>query len=560
MMQLDVPVYWINLQSAVTRRAHMQTSLAAVPHATRVPAVSTRAVRRMLKRGALVVDNAHVVDTLVQSEPHVRHSRRQVIFPEIACTMSHLRVMEHAVQDNVGVALVLEDDMDLVSLSSRLAAPISHLAQRAPLNWDILQLHMLNVRRYEEELCGEKQDFTPWRTDHWSTGAYLVTNAGMRTLLNATRRSGGWTLPAPVVADHFLFSRVATYTVTRPLLSSYSTHDTSIQPKKAHAALRDGEDSLWRRLRQGTLNCSLHMRPVSTRFLSIVTASLSDMAMQRRNAYVIAKTFGPGTIFVVVCADRRCDAWQPFRRRIAATLALQVVLVDDEYSSGNFQSKLLAQIDAFRMVRSYAHAVEKVFIFDGDIDLHRPQFDLLRFVNGSRGAALSQPLVDVSIPTYLWGGQWFKPLNGMYWDARPGRHAVRCAVPIVEQQVVLADAAFLSWFVERTELNGVFDAQTLTPTDWGHDLLWCKAAMEYNRSGLPCAVVLTDRVYHANTKTIRKDAAYEAAGTRMLRLLSTSRWYSDPERAQRTWNDRACAAVRTTPWWLSQSPSSELWD
>lgn len=547
---LDVPVYWINLQAATARREAMEVALRGVARQTRVAGVTAGSARRMLRRGAVRLEDTAVVDVMTTSEPHMRHARRQVIFPELACTLSHLSAMEWAVHDNAGVALILEDDMNVSRLPERLAAPLSRLAHGAPCDWDVLQLHMLHSEKYEH-LCKGTALFAPWEPDYWSTGAYLITHAAMRRLLNRTSAPGARVVPHPVVADHLLYSKANSYTLARPILATLRAHDTSIQPKAAQAALARGEDALWDGLlREGA--CAVgRVAAVDVTFLMLATAKVEEQYVQRRNAHALATAFGPRAAIAVVCPDRRCREWEAFRGEVSRALALRVTLVDDEYHNvGRFQSKFLAQVDALRMLSSYHQGLRRVLVLDGDIDLHRPSFDLGDFAAASAGATLTQPVVDVAVPTYLWGSQWFRPLNAIYWQSRRTAGLVRCAVPIVEQQVFLADAPFMQWFLDRPELQGIYDNQLLTPTDWGHDLLWCGAAREYNASAVPCAVVVTAEVYHLNTKTISKTEGYMQAGARMLGLLKGHRWFVDGNQAQAAWDRtglRTCLARAALP-------------
>ena len=555
--QLDLPVYWINLQAQQGRRKAMQAALPART-ATRVPAVSVREVRQMLGGGALSL-GSDLVDALTADEPYLRHPRNQVILAEVACTLSHLRAMRSAVLDNVGVALILEDDMNVSWLPRRLPGPLSELAHRAPVDWDILQLHMLNSAMYRR-LCARPAAFVPWEKDFWSTGAYLITNAAMRRILAATtRRTATW-LPAPVVADHLLYILARTYTLARPALATarvpWRVDGTTIQQRHPAKTLADGERALWAGMGPDASQCRLAPRApaaaAQATLLVLVTAHVHEQHIQRRNAHAVAAAFGANAILAIVCPDRRCDAWTDFRAEVGRTLGLRTALVNDAYA-WHGMAKFLAQVDAFKMVSSYSPWLQHVFVMDGDIDLDRPTFHLARFVARASGTMLVQPAVDVSVPKFPWGGQWFPPLNALYWRRRSQAQASPrglCAVPFVEEQVFLADARFFAWFVDHRELQGLYDRLFLERSEWGHDLLWCRAAREYNASATACAVAIDEEVYHVNTSTIVKDARYKRASLRMKDVLRRHRWYVDVRQAQREWvrpNQRHVCMDRFSP-------------
>ena len=485
----------------------------------------------MLNRGRLNIDHKmRIVDTLTDAEPYVRHAEKKIVFSEVACTLSHLRTMQAAVSDNVGVALILEDDINVTTLPSRLNMSMFDLTQRAPPTWDILQLHMLNSEKYTE-LCRTAQEFVPWTPDFWSTGAYIITNYAMKRLLERTYVGGRWMLPSPVVADHFLYRSANTYTLARPTVRTYMMHTTTIQSRKAHEKLSDDENALWERLHDG---CRVGATERSGRmpYVAITSAKVQDKWRQVRNSVALAKA----AAFVVTCADRRCDEWKDFREAVGKNLGLRVILSNDEYfTRARFRSKMLALMDNLEQLPSRVE-FDRVLFFDGDIDLS--VLDVPSFLERSRGVIISQPLVDGPRPyAYAWGSQFFMPLNAQYWRTAnpPQRFLQRCYVPWVEEQVFLIDARFLRWFFDTPKSRGITDAQYLYPTDWGHDMLWCSAAKVYNASSSSCAIIYHSRVLHANTRTIVKDGAYQFAGNYIHNMIKTHPWYKDPNEMQLNW-------------------------
>jgi hypothetical protein len=201
---IDVPTYWINLDSAVARAARMRAQLAAAltpsTCATRVPAVEARAAWRAVTGGALFSEG---IDEL-------RFASGVTTRLDIAITLSHLRAVHLARLQHGAAAcwLVLEDDVDLAFFPTVAANVDGLLAARSarafadalPAGWGIAQLMALqsdNAWKRMQRLW--QQEGSRWAgalptatlaaayaggmhpTEVWSAGAYLVSaEAGAR--------------------------------------------------------------------------------------------------------------------------------------------------------------------------------------------------------------------------------------------------------------------------------------------------------------------------------------------------------------------------------------------
>ena len=531
---LDIPVYVISLRSAVYRQRTILSGLQGVPDVSLVRAMTSSNVRKLINGDRLTLDSSmRAVGTFSDDEPYERHQKKQVLLTEIACTMSHVKAFETALADNVGAALILEDDMNVTTLSSRLTVPITELLSHAPVDWDILQLHMLHSEMYDT-MCAQSSLFRPWEKDLWSTGAYVISNHAMQYILAQTRRN--MYMPAPIVADHLIFALVNSYTFTRPILHTAISGDTSIQTRNANFRLTTSERGLWDRIRR-TNHCSMLTIPTvqANNFLFIVTAKRNEQAIALQNAAVMHKTSGFRSVLAITCVDRMCSEWNSFRSLVSNQYELRVVLHDDGfYTKGGFHSKFLAQIQVFKMMRSLIR-FKWVMMMDGDIDLFKTSFDLHRYVQLAASSVLSQPIVDVTHAQFEWGGQWFRPLNTMYWEQQKVARPIRCSVPHVEHQVFMADADFVEWFINGPEVSRLVDMQFFLSSDWGHDWLWCRAAESYNSSRIPCYVVPSMSVYHHNTRSIVKDSRFRQNGDSIINMLKPSAWYVDPKRSQDDW-------------------------
>ena len=109
---LGFPIYYINLDSRPDRRENMEKMLGAQPHA-RISATTTQGVQDMLANGTLVC-KAKVV-TAFSSRGEFKSARSSTFsLAEVATTHSHLSAIQRAYNNNDEMALVLEDDIELV--------------------------------------------------------------------------------------------------------------------------------------------------------------------------------------------------------------------------------------------------------------------------------------------------------------------------------------------------------------------------------------------------------------------------------------------------------------
>lgn len=104
---------------------------------------------------------------------------RSLSLAEIGCAMSHAGLYEKIVRENIEVALVIEDDVELVNdFRERLPKVMAEL----PADWDVLQLYFTcsDIERVSEHLVG-----FPMKTG-LPVGApgYVLTKAAAQKLLD----------------------------------------------------------------------------------------------------------------------------------------------------------------------------------------------------------------------------------------------------------------------------------------------------------------------------------------------------------------------------------------
>ena len=247
-------ILWINAEpdGRGPRADAMRRDLArlALPHvALRVAAISTQEVDRLHRAGRLNSPGLRL-----QSQPvdvrsrdasfgpraswEVRHTYS---FGELSLSLSHLRAIAVAERRGEEHALIVEDDVRLGDLLGRWPQ-VEKLAASAPSDWQVLQLHIVNVQLLAS-FCASPAIYAAWEPHHWSTAAYLIRRSGMHAVLNATRGAAesppdGVRLPERAVqSDRLIYTLARTYSFTRPLFTTRYTGGSTLQKEAVHTAL-----------------------------------------------------------------------------------------------------------------------------------------------------------------------------------------------------------------------------------------------------------------------------------------------------------------------------------
>lgn len=166
---LRVPAFVINLERSEARRRYITPHLAAlgIP-ATLIPAFDGR----KLELPKLISDGVY------SEQEAISAFSRPLSMAEIGCALSHASIYRKIVAESIPIALILEDDAQLVDgAAERIAA----LIDIAPDGWELIQLRFdsREVRRVSPELV--EFEFR----DEWPVAAtaYLLTLAGARKLM-----------------------------------------------------------------------------------------------------------------------------------------------------------------------------------------------------------------------------------------------------------------------------------------------------------------------------------------------------------------------------------------
>lgn len=135
----------------------------------------------------------------------------------------------------------------------------------------------------------------------------------------------------------------------------------------------------------------------------------------------------------------------------------------------------------YPLLLSVSKSYQYIWLLDGDISLEKFQFGtyfryLLQSFPPGQVPLISQPIVKEN-------SQNFQFLNEIFWRRNIHKSNVCFVYPYVEQQMPLFDATFFRWYVTYV-VKYVNPLSRLLETDWGHDMLWCKAAETFHNNYL----------------------------------------------------------------------------
>ena len=219
--------YWINPEVAIDRAAWMREQLERA-------GVAERRV------------SARTPHDLPRFELREKHRPTPL---QLACLASHFAALEHALSEGHDCFVVMEDDMTLP-----FDVDFGRLIATAPLDWEILQLYVVNAERLEAMYTRSYRRarlWERWTTKNHSTGAYVCTRDAAQKLLARYVHGGAVDLRSfrgfPV-ADEVIYRPLRTYTATYPLyIENADLGSTLDSLRRLHVASHEAIREIWRR-------------------------------------------------------------------------------------------------------------------------------------------------------------------------------------------------------------------------------------------------------------------------------------------------------------------------
>jgi len=231
------PVYYINLDHRVDKRAHMERNVVSSPHvkSTRVSATDGR------------VDNTALMYQGVVP-PRLKPT-------EVACTLSHLRaIREWLTTSDTETVLICEDDVSLETVDS-WPFTWSEVVNKLPYYWDVFQccityhpLHPATISLHMHQ------------TTDFSDVCYLIRRSYAEKLMSLYWRDGVWKLDyssvLPLTAEEAVYRPGVCFSL--PLFTYTNEFESSIQTREHmnsyHVPSREFICNVWRQVKHGKVD------------------------------------------------------------------------------------------------------------------------------------------------------------------------------------------------------------------------------------------------------------------------------------------------------------------
>lgn len=196
-------IYWINLDTSVDRRKHMEKVLQD-PVFDKIP-IKRRKAFDTKKR------NIETQFEIVTPSPHMKSLH-------YACLFSHLDTIRAFSKSKYKYALIFEDDLSL-DYKPYWKKTLREVIDNAPPDWGILQLgYGIN---HGNDL--PKKEYTPMSLGNYHTAvAYLVSKPAAIQFVKDYYHDGKYTLYNSICqeADNFTFNVIKTYTYKYPFFTN----------------------------------------------------------------------------------------------------------------------------------------------------------------------------------------------------------------------------------------------------------------------------------------------------------------------------------------------------
>lgn len=348
----------------------------------------------------------------------------------IQCKIHGSIYIENTQQISHNNAVVLHDD---VILSPTFFKDVLKLIDSAPADWEYLQLSVASklIQRHNEHVV---DPWIAWMPEHMSASAYVINKKGLTKLRNSQS------------------------------LKKYTSTDVIVKTQW-EVEFRMKKD--------------IHSIKQSILMLSTTLIQTVDDIERERNFWRIDKGYVDIYKLVVVVKEQR------MYEKVTSLIwndHVQFVINPEPYNKFYYLQQFIP------IMGSYKYVIIK------DSDQRMPPIQTM--LNPT--AVIKGPLRQK-----LYGGiderQWFKFQDGYLWKNTHNdefnsmlyyENIISKEVPFLEQFFVIFDGDFAKWFFNQilTDDMLLLDGKPIT-SDWGPDVIWCKAAKQWNPSKTSCVIV-----------------------------------------------------------------------
>lgn len=173
----NIPVYYINLENNKDRNIYMQTMLNTYnfTNITRISAIDTRKIETIIEYKNMVVpDIFH--DLEIANRDGCVKEHKSLRNGAIGCYLSHLKIYEDIVKQNVPFALVLEDDCKILLPVEKFWSIISNIIFPSDCDIFLLDSKLYDYENYNSNLYKVYYFFR--------THSYIITLNGSKKMID----------------------------------------------------------------------------------------------------------------------------------------------------------------------------------------------------------------------------------------------------------------------------------------------------------------------------------------------------------------------------------------
>lgn len=534
MSDVNLQVFWINLDSSTERRSEMQNMLADLRwrvasnvnvHATRVPAITPADVKAMQLNHTLSVE-ATLIDACTMPCP-MHHARGELLYTEVACTLSHLRAMDLAYAAGVESALILEDDMRVYQ---ELGEDLEELLHISPKGWSALQMSTVSTKALLA-LASANAPFVPREEYFYGTGSYFIHRSGMEQLRaryhdRRFQRRPGSPGAGSLQAEPLLFgalSKNSVFTATHFYFNfqEFPTTVHKMSPNSdyhAVSSLRWQMNFLHRHRSRLTSALAQAQTQISARlqgstFLAMTSLVCRDNAGFDGEKHSIAKNIRQLAIYnftyvvyvIVPNASEvgNCPGLESFSefRQPSVTMNYRV-------ASGRF-SKWVYYTEDVDQFQKY----DFLIVYDADMGLST--FPWVEYFH--RYDEYASKFGVAPVTGSVRNRSPFFPLKRDWWQQCNRSNIRFLETDLIEQWFAMLSGKFATWYLKKIVSTGIIMDQRTLGVDWGVDSTWCGAAAEWSNREAGCLLIPID-MYHGDTRSLKQDVQFHQNGEHLTNI------------------------------------------
>ncbi len=194
---IDIPVYYINMDRSTKRKENLESELNQYDNVkyTRVPAIDGMKLHNSNSKMPQQIDGDEIhLNTDIES------------FPEIACTLSHIKAIKKAYDDDCTFAVICEDDVSF-KLNNLWTFSLSHIIVNAPVHWNVISIYNPNHTMSKPHKYTKMEKLK----NGWGRGtvAYIINRKGMKNIIDYFIQDDVMTINYERVygSDHLIYEK-----------------------------------------------------------------------------------------------------------------------------------------------------------------------------------------------------------------------------------------------------------------------------------------------------------------------------------------------------------------